>query len=218
MVFYTLGTYYKLGLHFDFHFYLLWIMLFILNFVWSISAFLTQMIAESIRLESNKTDFITSTKAKIIKQRQVCYVLSDFLLVYFAIFQLLSITLIFTSISQFLITPFINFSDIYIFIGNILVEQSLALTIHAIVSSFELVYSHFEDLTLEAQACLEDCSVKEERRKWKSLLRQLSTVKPFSARGYFDITKETLTSMSSVRYLLEIYNDDLSQIIEIISV
>ena len=199
MVFYSLGTYYKLGLHFDVHFYLILPMVFILDLGWSISAFLTQMIAESLTLKSSKNNFFTSTKAKIIKHKQVCYVLSDFLLVYFAIFQILSITMVFSSISKFLITPHINLTDAYNFIGNILIEGSLALNIHVMVSSFEVVYSHFEDLTLEAQAYLEDCSVKEERRKWKSLLRQLSTVKPFSARGYFDLTKETLTSMSSVR-------------------
>ena len=81
-------------------------------------------------------------------------------------------------------------TDIYYLIGFILIDGSLCVNIHAMVSSVELVYSHFEELKVEVQSCLDNCSEKEERRKWKSLLRQLSTVKPFSARGYFDIINQ----------------------------
>ena len=199
MVLFTQAMYTKLDLVVDVHYYLLLASGIFICFAWCFSAFLAQMLAESLTWQFEKLTFYKATKSKILRQRQVSDILTDLLLVYFSIFQILSITLIFTSISKFLITEKITPTDIYNFIGTLLLEASFVLNIHAMVSSFELVYSHFDDLTITVQTCLENSIEKLDRRKWKRLLRQLSLVKPFSARGYFDITKETITSMASVR-------------------
>ena len=198
--FFGLAFYLKVDLDINTNFYVMLVLGSILCFAWAFSAFIAEMLAESLTIQADNQSFYKSTEMKVSKQRQVSKILTDFLLYYCAIFQILTIVILFSSISKFLITSHISMEDIYNFLGAILMQISLFWNMHAMISSFEMVYSHFEELTLEVQSHLDQNTEKKERRKWKSLLRQLSTVKPFSARGYFDITKETITSMVSVRY------------------
>ena len=65
--------------------------------------------------------------------------------------------------------------------------------------TFDSVYEHFEDMKCKFEKKLEECDDKGERRKTKSALIKLSSVKPFTAKGYFEISKQTITSMMSVR-------------------
>ena len=68
-----------------------------------------------------------------------------------------------------------------------------------ITFTLDMLYDDFEKCknVIEDKLDIEDN--KEERRQMKMLLHKLTSLKPMSAKGYFNITKETLVSMLSVR-------------------
>ena len=75
------------------------------------------------------------------------------------------------------------------------------MNIIGIVSTFDEVYANFAELIDEAEDRLETCAEKQERQKLKSIIRRISHLEPFNAKGYSAITKESITGMLSVRYL-----------------
>ena len=85
--------------------------------------------------------------------------------------------------------------------------MGLFLNVISIVMTFEKIYEHFEVLKEQVLRKLEVCKDKKERIAMKSALIKLSSVKPFSACGYFVITKETVTSMLSVRSVVHLKVD-----------
>ena len=79
------------------------------------------------------------------------------------------------------------------------------MNIIGIVSTFDEVYANFADLIDEAEDRLETCAEKQERQKLKSIIRRISHLDPFNAKGYSSITKESITGMLSVRYLKRLH-------------
>ena len=69
----------------------------------------------------------------------------------------------------------------------------------SLVFSVEALYEHIQQLESRVRATLGGSTMKEERQKFKQHLLELSSLKPLSAKGYFNVSKETLTSMLSVR-------------------
>ena len=67
----------------------------------------------------------------------------------------------------------------------------------------EGLYDHTHQLEARARFTLGCSTLKEERQKLKQQLLELSSLKPMTAKGYFTISKETLTSMLSVRWELK---------------
>ena len=74
-------------------------------------------------------------------------------------------------------------------------------TIHilSLVFVVEGLYDHIHQLQNKVRNTLGDSSHKEQRQKLKLQLLELSSLKQLSAKGYFSVSKETLTSMLSVR-------------------
>ena len=68
-----------------------------------------------------------------------------------------------------------------------------------VTSSVETGYDTIEEISTKAMKMLDVTEDKRERRQLKTLIMRASSVKPLSANGYFDISRETLTSMTSVR-------------------
>ena len=66
--------------------------------------------------------------------------------------------------------------------------------------SVEALYDHTQQLENRVRFTLGVSNNKEQRQKLKHQLLELSSLKLLSAKGYFTISKETLTSMLSVRY------------------
>ena len=83
----------------------------------------------------------------------------------------------------------------------LLLEFLGSLTIHilSLVFTVEGLYDHTDQLEMRVRSALGDSSVKDKRQKFKQQLLELSSLKPLTAKGYFTISKETLTSMLSVR-------------------
>ena len=76
---------------------------------------------------------------------------------------------------------------------------SFTLHILSLVFTVEGLYDHTVQLEMRVRSALGSSSIKEERQKLKQQLLELSSLKPLTAKGYFTISKETLTSMMSVR-------------------
>ena len=85
--------------------------------------------------------------------------------------------------------------------GVTLVDFGLILHLHGITFTLEMLYSHVGDLIAFIEYKLEQEIEKNKRRQLKMLLFKLSLLKPMNANGYFSISKETLVSMLSVRYV-----------------
>ena len=81
---------------------------------------------------------------------------------------------------------------LFMFIGKISHLQGLILTLDTVYKDFEKCKN-----AVEEQLCKEDNKV--ERRQMKMLLHKLTFFKPMTAKGYFNVTKDTLVSMLSVR-------------------
>ena len=69
----------------------------------------------------------------------------------------------------------------------------------AVTGSVEAGYETIDEISVEARRRLDLSDDKKERRQLKTLIMNVSSLKPLSANGYFDISRETLTSMTSVR-------------------
>jgi len=67
------------------------------------------------------------------------------------------------------------------------------------VFSVEALYDHTQQLESRVRISLGGSTIKEERQNLKQQLLELSSLKPLSAKGYFNVSKGTLTSMLSVR-------------------
>ena len=76
---------------------------------------------------------------------------------------------------------------------------SFILHIMSFVFTIENLYDHIEQLKNKLRTCLGVSLSKEERRKIKLQIFELEALKPMTAKGYFSVSKETLTSMLSVR-------------------
>ena len=76
---------------------------------------------------------------------------------------------------------------------------SFILHILSIVFTIENLYAYIEQLKMKLRTCLGVSLSKEERRKIKLQIGELDALKPMTAKGYFIVSKETLTSMLSVR-------------------
>ena len=63
----------------------------------------------------------------------------------------------------------------------------------------ENLYAYIENLKRKLRTCLGVSLSKEERRKIKLQISELEALKPMTAKGYFKVSKGTLTSMLSVR-------------------
>ena len=68
-----------------------------------------------------------------------------------------------------------------------------------LTGSVEDIYDYIGQLTDEARNKLEISANKTERQQLKLVLMKLSSLKPMDAMGYFTISRETITSMISVR-------------------
>ena len=68
-----------------------------------------------------------------------------------------------------------------------------------LTGSVEDIYCYINQLTDEARNKLEITVNKTERQQLKLVLMKLSSLKPMDAMGYFTISRETITSMISVR-------------------
>ena len=69
----------------------------------------------------------------------------------------------------------------------------------AVTNAVEAGYRAVERIGTSARKRLDVTEDKRERRQLKSLIMSASELRPLSANGYFDISRETLTSMTSVR-------------------
>ena len=78
-------------------------------------------------------------------------------------------------------------------------EAAKGLNLFAVTSSVEAGYGAVEEICTNARKRLDVTEDKRERRRLKTLIMRASSLKPLSANGYFDISRETLTSMTSVR-------------------
>ena len=76
---------------------------------------------------------------------------------------------------------------------------SFSIHILSLVFSVEGLYDHTQQLQTKVRNTLGGSSDKEQRQKLKLQLLELSSLKQLSAKGYFSVSKETLTSMLSVR-------------------
>ena len=85
--------------------------------------------------------------------------------------------------------------------SNVMGYFSGSFTIHilSLVFSVEGLYDHTQQLQTKVRNTLGGSSDKEQRQKLKLQLLELSSLKQLSAKGYFSVSKETLTSMLSVR-------------------
>ena len=69
----------------------------------------------------------------------------------------------------------------------------------ALTYTVEAIFEHCQNLQDEVRKALNKTAEKAERIKLKSISMKLSTMKPMNAKGYFEISKGTITSMLSVR-------------------
>ena len=86
----------------------------------------------------------------------------------------------------------------YLYNSNFYVAAK-CLNLLAVTSSVEAGYDIIEEIHTKARKMLDVAEDRKERRQLKTLIMSASSVRPLSANGYFDISRETLTSMTSVR-------------------
>ena len=86
----------------------------------------------------------------------------------------------------------LNLSQLYIKVAK-------NLNLLAVTSSVEAGYDEVDIIRTDARKRLDRTEDKRERRQLKTLIMSTSSLRPLSANGYFDISRETLTSMMSVR-------------------
>ena len=77
---------------------------------------------------------------------------------------------------------------------------SYILNVHGLVCTTESTFESVKRLKSRLEDKLETETSREERLKIKHLLRKLSSLTPMTACGYFEISKDTMISMLSVRY------------------
>ena len=65
--------------------------------------------------------------------------------------------------------------------------------------TLDILYKDFEKCKNAVEEHLGKEDNKVERRQMKMLLHKLTFFKPMTAKGYFNVTKDTLVSMLSVR-------------------
>ena len=83
--------------------------------------------------------------------------------------------------------------------SQLYIKVAKNLNLLAVTSSVEAGYDIVEIIRTDARKRLDQTEDKTERRQLKTLIMSVSSLRPLSANGYFEISRETLTSMTSVR-------------------
>ena len=94
---------YKLRLEIDVSFWIYVGFSFILGSFWCLPVFLAEQMAEDLAVKTSLA-FVKRSEQKIIQYKETAKVLTNFLFYYFTLFQILSVTIIFSGISQLLVS------------------------------------------------------------------------------------------------------------------
>ena len=128
-----------------------------------------------------------------------------FVTAFFLCVQLLSVFVIFNSISS-LVSGTMDIGK-YIFMGGqFTMTLGIIVGIMAYTDSIEKAYEALKTLEMSLMDRLVHAKNKNERHILKSQIKKVEKLGPMTACGYFTIDKSTLTGMLSVRYVSVCYD------------
>ena len=87
----------------------------------------------------------------------------------------------------------------YLINNKILSSVGFVTNIYGLILTIESVYDHIQALTDDLTERIIDVTDSNERELLKTEKCRLATLKPMSAKNYFDVNRSTITSMLSVR-------------------
>jgi len=165
---------------------------------WCIFSIVIQVWCETIIKGQSHQDIIKDSKIFCRNYRQLTAALENYFFYSFALFQIVSIATLFLTCSKLILQNNFNTNNLFLLIGPCLSLGSFTIHILSLVFTVEGLYDHTAQLEMRVRSALGGSSKKEKRQKLKQQLLELSSQKPLTAKGYFTISKETLTSMLSV--------------------
>ena len=137
--------------------------------------------------------------------------LGTFLFIFYATSGIFIIFLTFLAFSSFFIKTDLDLSDLFIFLGLIIISLSHSLNLMGIMFACDDAFKNLKHLKKRTEK--EVWQTREPGRKadLKYTLRLLDDIEPLSACGYFSVTKSSMTSVVSVRWeftvsKLEVYD------------
>ena len=119
--FFNIATFDELDVNLYPYFYTMMILGLPMILHWCLTPFIVEMMAESLLIDKHSKCYNNVTK-KVDKQKDLSNIFSYFLTVYFSIFQILSVTLLFTGISKFNASEGLNQITIQSFLGMLCTE------------------------------------------------------------------------------------------------
>ena len=137
-------------------------------------------------------------------------VFENFFLTFYTYVQLFSIFTIFTTILYFFSSSKLIESGNYIEIGGLTLFMFCYIyKLDFLTLQVENAFQSVKHLGKTVEQKLLKTQNKSERQHLKYLSKMIDKIKPFSACGYFDIGKGTLTSMLSVRSVRNLKNEEI---------
>ena len=119
LVFYNIGLFGKYKIPLNYWLLISFTFAFPINFYWPFAPFFVQILGENVMIESQKTICIKDVKKKVDMHKKLNDLFSQFLLIYFSSFQVLSVSTLFTGISQFISSGDMNMEILLTLIGMI---------------------------------------------------------------------------------------------------
>ena len=83
-------------------------------------------------------------------------------------------------------------------LSNLMVTLSFSLNILGFTNILDDAFRKLGDMSTTLQQTLPSVTQDSEKKAMMNLIRDIDKSGPFTGRGYFDITKSTLTAMASV--------------------
>ena len=132
--------------------------------------------------------------------RKLSECLSSYFFVFISLTQVLSVAYAFLSFSQFLSDPdTASNNDYFMLAGRVISLLGNILNLTGLVCAVESTLASVNKLREILEDKLEVETRRDERRNIKLLLRKVRSLGPMTACGYFEISKNILIGMLSVR-------------------
>ena len=171
-----------------------------IDFFWEVSApLLIQILAEDFIYDCKNASAEENFIDIIEWYQELNGSLQLYCLFLYSSYQFVFIFDIYNNFSVVTTTSQLTAITIFSILGKLLLSVSMAWNIIALTSSLDSAFDSLQEMKEKIQKMIVS-SYGQTEKQLNYLLERIKSLKPFSACGYFEISKSTLTSMLSVRY------------------
>jgi len=168
--------------------------------IWFLPVILVKIWLENFKIKCGYTssDYFVNYRDCFNLYTNYEEVLKNFFIAFFGSSQILSIVIIFLSISSLLSEVPYSLDDLIIFAGLLSAFTGVIMSLTSLTEVVDSCFQALQGIRKEIQEKLLLCGEDKERQKLQYLLQRVEVLGPMSAGGYFEITKSSLISMLSV--------------------